>query len=98
MQRLKTSPSLVPPPPVPPVGRIAAASQEPSREPAHSGLQTSFLVDAFLEFKRITWPKKNSVSAASLVTMGLLLFFVAYVCVVDAVAGAVFHALGINAK
>ena len=98
MKGLKTSPALVPPPPVPPAGRVAAASPEPSREPSRSFAATSFWGDVLFELRLVVWPDKRKVCASSAVTFGLLCFFSLYICSLDAAAHAIFHTLGLYAK
>ena len=96
MPNPETLPLLVPPPPAPPVGRIAAGGQEP--DPFRSGMKAGFIHEALAELKQLVWPKWNYACSAVVVTTGLLSFFAVYMYALNATAGAVFQALGLYAK
>lgn len=94
-----SSPILVPPP-RPPRTRNATAGAEPWRESRRnrSMRPRSFAADVMLEVRHVVWPARAQVCAASLVTIGLLVFLTAYIQGLNMMTDWLFSVLRIGAR
>lgn len=55
----------------------------------------TFLSDTVSELKKVVWPTREAVSGGTIVTIGLLIFFSAYIFALDALASWIFTILGL---
>ena len=92
-----SSPILVPPN-KPPRTRNAAADAESWREPRRhqNRVRIGFVIQVMSELRRVVWPTKSEVCAASVVTLGILGFFAAYIHVLKAAGVFLFGLLGLR--
>lgn len=88
----KTYPMLIPPPPAPPFGRVAAASDDEAPRPRK---QLSFWDSVRLELAQFVWPAPRQIIAATLVTMGLIGGLCAYVFLLNGAIVFVLRAVGL---
>jgi preprotein translocase subunit SecE len=95
MGQPQTQAVLVPPPPAPPAGSIAAANPNPSREPSGTS-QYSFLTDVLMELKCFVWPAAETVWASTSVTIGLLALLTLFICCLNMLAAALSVVMGVR--
>ena len=93
MGQPETQAVLVPPPPGPPSGRVAAATPDPPRDPSGAA-HLSFPIAVLMELRRFVWPAASNVWGATTVTIGLLAFFALYIYGLNAAAGVLSSLIG----
>jgi len=97
--RTTTSPGEVPDPkkqtPTKPIARATAGrtlAPNRSQAPAKPG---AFINDTMTELRRVVWPPRDQVRSASIVTVGLLIFFGLYIYGLDRGIEWIFRSIGL---
>lgn len=57
-----------------------------------------FISDTIAELRRVVWPTHREVEAGTIVTIGLLIFFAAYIYGLDMIVRELFIAIGVLPK
>jgi preprotein translocase SecE subunit len=72
-----------------------AARQQAMRQQTQGGESPLNVQDTMTELRRVVWPTREKVQAGTIVTIGLLVFFGAYIFGLDSIINALFHALNL---
>ena len=102
MTRLKTCPSLVPPPPVPPLRTAVGAGPEPSRWPRASRFPSpileffNFLQEVRHQLRMVERPRFGEIGFTSGAVILLLVVLSFYMSSLTVLVGALFRAVGLH--
>ena len=75
--------------------RVPGAARQTAMRQAQQGEAPLNVQDTMTELRRVVWPTREKVQAGTIVTIGLLVFFGAYIFGLDSIINALFQALNL---